>query len=523
MASSFGVAGLLLAVSSALAAQVGTVQSEQKISETAGGFGGVLDSNDEFGYSAASLGDLDGDGNADLAVGAPNDDDGGTNQGAVWILFLNVDGTVASEQKISETTGGFGGVLDPGDVFGISVAALGDIDGDGVTDLAVGAWLDDDGGTNQGAAWILFLNPDGTVDSEQKISETAGGFGGVLDPGDTFGFSVASPGDLDGDGIGDLAVSAIQDDDGSTDQGAVWILFLNADGTVASEQKISETAGGFGGALDFNDGFGYSTASLGDLDGDGNPDLAVGAIGDDDGGAGSDKGAVWILFLNADGTVASHQKISETAGSFGGVIDSLDGFGRSVASPSDLDGDGNQDLAVGAWADDDGGTGQGAVWILFLNSDGTVASEQKISETAGGFGGVLDPSDGFGTSVTALGDLDGDGSQDLAVGARLDDDGGSEHGAVWVLFLEGDTTPPTISCPSSISAIDRKTPPGEIVFFSATASDDTDPSPTIVCVPPSGSFFPRGTTMVTCTATDASGNESMCMFPVTVTLAVRPR
>ncbi len=208
---SFALAGASAAV------QVGTVQSEQKISETAGGFGGVLDPSDLFGVSVAALGDLDGDGNRELAVGTYLDDDGEANQGAVWILFLNADGTVASEQKISETEGGFGGILELSDFFGISVAALGDLDGDGNEDLAVGSYQDDDGGSEQGAVWILFLDADGTVASEQKISETEGGFGGVLDPSDVFGGSLTALGSH-------LVAGAYQDDDGGTDQGAVWIL-----------------------------------------------------------------------------------------------------------------------------------------------------------------------------------------------------------------------------------------------------------------------------------------------------------
>ena len=85
-------------------------------------------------------------------------------------------GMVLSHQKISDTQGGFTGILDHSDAFGVSVASLGDLDGDGVGDLAVGAWLDDDGGTSRGAVWVLFLNIDGTVKSHQKISDTEGGF-----------------------------------------------------------------------------------------------------------------------------------------------------------------------------------------------------------------------------------------------------------------------------------------------------------------------------------------------------------
>ena len=426
------VGATILSAKRALA-QPGWVLSHQKISDTQGGFTGILDDTDFFGSSVAALGDLDGDGVDDLAVGANSDNDGGTSRGAVWILFLNPDGTVKSHQKISATEGG-GLPLGFQGWFGISAAALDDLDGDGVGDLAVGAYGDHGGGSQRGAVWILFLNPDGTVKAHQKISDNEGG-GPPLDNTDLFGVSVASLGDLDGDGVGDLAVGALLDDDGGKNRGAVWVLFLNTDGTVKSHQKISDTQGGFKGILDDTDYFGWSAAALGDLDGDGVSDLAVGAKWDDDGGGA--RGAVWVLFLNADGTVKSHQKISDTEGGFTGTLDNSDEFGSSVASLGDIDGDGVGDLAVGAIWDDDGGFRGGAVWVLFLNPDGTVKAHQKISSTEGGFTGTLDVADKFGSSVAALGDHDGDGLADLAVGATGDDDGGSARGAVWVLFLDG--------------------------------------------------------------------------------------
>jgi Ca2+-binding RTX toxin-like protein len=193
---------------------------------------------------------------------------------------------VETFHKISDTAGSFGGGLDDLEAFGWSVAFLGDLDGDGVPDLAVGGPWQHDGGLLTGAVWVLFLRTDGTVKAAQKISTTAGGFGGALDNGEFLGWSIASMGDLDGDGVTDLAVGAPMDNGGN--RGAVWVLFLNADGTVKAEQKISATAGGFGGRLSNGDHFGSSVAALGDLDGDGIPDLAVGAPGDDDGGAGMD-------------------------------------------------------------------------------------------------------------------------------------------------------------------------------------------------------------------------------------------
>src|SRR6185436_17334360 len=106
----------------------------------------------------ANLGDLDGNGVIDLAVGAIGDDDGGAAmKGAVWVLFMNPDGSVLREQKISMTSGGFHGILGGGDIFGFALANLGDVDGDGVIELAVGCPKDDDGGVRKGAVWILFL------------------------------------------------------------------------------------------------------------------------------------------------------------------------------------------------------------------------------------------------------------------------------------------------------------------------------------------------------------------------------
>ena len=314
-----------------------------------------------------------------------DDNDGADpDNGAIYILFLNSDGTVASHTKISETSGGFGGDLKSLDWFGWDMAALGDLDGDGVTELAVSADGDDEVGPDHGAVWILFLASDGTVKEEVKINESSGGFTGTLDDGDFFGASLAALSDVDGDGIVDLAVGADSDDGSGTDQGAAYILFLHADGSVKDHAKINNLAGGFTGPLDDGDIFAIGTASVGDLDNDTIPDLAVGAYGDDDGGV--DRGAVYLLGLGPDGSVANEAKITSISDDFVVPLglDDGDWFGVSIALLGDLDGDGARDLAVSAPMDDDGATDAGAVWIISLEKHESPGATDVPAMSRGG-------------------------------------------------------------------------------------------------------------------------------------------
>jgi hypothetical protein len=414
------------------------VDSVQKVSDTSGNFEGVLEDSDQFGSAVANIGDLEADGVIDLAAGAPLDDDGGTDRGAVWILFMNDDGTVDIEQKISDTEGNFPAGLDDSDRFGSAVAELGDLNGDNILDIAVGAPLDDDGGTDRGAVWILFMNADGTVQFAQKISNTEGGFSGILEDNDQFGAAIANIGDLNNDLLPEIAVGAIGDDDGGTDRGAIWILSLAENGTIFSFQKVSDSSGEFAGTLRDGDFFGSSIAGIGDLDADGIEDIAAGAIGDDDGGA--DRGAVWALLMNADSTVRFEQKISATNGNFNGGLDDSDHFGSSVTGLGDVNGDGIIDIAAGADGDDDGGSNRGAVWLMFMERDGEIISESKISSVSGNFTGTLTDGTQFGSALANPGDLDLDGTIDIVTGAKLDDDGGADRGALWTLFMQRSET-----------------------------------------------------------------------------------
>lgn len=432
---------LAIAITAAVLIQLdartrGEVESFQRISDTEGSFTATIDNEDLFGFEPTNLGDLDGDGIEDIAVGAIWDDDGGTDYGAVYILFMNQDATVKSFQKISSTAGSFGGTLETDGQFGVRIENVGDLNDDGVVDIAVGERGKDDGGINRGALWTLFLDTDGTVTDEYKISSTSGDLPGELDDRDLFGRCVTNMGDLNGDNVNDYAVCAFQDDDGGTDRGAFYLLYMNDDGSVDSYLKYSDTSllmpAGF--SLDDEDKFGSDVALLGDVDGDGVDDWAVGSALDDDGG--TDRGAIYIFFMNTDETIKDFQKISDTEGNFSGYLDDSDRLSHTVTAAGDLNDDGTVDLVTSAWLDDDAGLNAGAVYILFLESDGTVKDVTKITEDQSGFEGDLDTLDFFGLEASILADYNHDGQPEIGVSSPWDNDGGTDRGSFWILFLD---------------------------------------------------------------------------------------
>lgn len=432
------------------------VKRVQKISQTEGGYVGLSGydgnrfrgSRAGFGKALANVGDFDGDGVSDLAVGVDT---------LVQLLYLNEDGTVKAQQDLFQLDARFS-------LF--SIANIGDLNDDGVTDLAIG----DPNAGSSGSVTLLFLNSDGSLQHEQRISDAEGGFDGDLGDDARFGWSVANLGDLDGDGISDLVVGAPRYD-------ALWILFFNGNGTVKEERRIDGSSFKYpdpdGDAVLDPTGswWGASLANLGDLDGDGVVDLAVGSPYE------QDLGFVWLIYLNSDGTLKNgYRRYSDR--------NELGLFGSAVAGQGDLNGDGTTDLAVGApsypgW----GGTGK--VLLYFLTSEGSTKEVQEISEGEGGFTGELDEragyGDEFGYALANLGDLDGDGAPELAVGAPRDDDGAPpeftgddvyfyDGGAVWILFMD----PAFAELPVELVAFDLTLDGGDALLSWQTASEQNN-------------------------------------------------
>lgn len=386
-----------------------------KIEENSGGFFANLDPGDRFSRDHDVIGDVNGDGVLDLVVGARSDDDGGTDAGAVYILFMNHNGTVQSNQKISMLEGNFTEILNAGNFFGYGVAGIGDYDGDFIPDIAVSAPV-----PPNRAIYIIHLNSNGTVKDFVKNSNiTAQGLSAI--------------GDMNGDGRIDLVACDPGSDIGGTDIGAIRILFFNGASQIINSQTvlINPTSGGLGSGLDSLDQFGgREVAMLGDIDGDGTKELAVGAFMSDGG-----KGAIWILSLSTTNyNVVSKLKITEglngftdtlTAGSNPNGTQGAN-FGHALCKVGDLNGDGVPDLMTGANQQNEGWG-----YILYLNADKTVKSFTRINNTDGGFGLVLDTIERFSRSISFVGDLRGDGTTAVNYGG-----GAGGTGTLYLLFFK---------------------------------------------------------------------------------------
>lgn len=388
-----------------------------EIQEGASGFDADLDMADRFSRDHDKAGDINGDGVVDLVVGARSDDDGQTDAGAVYILFMNQDGTVQSNQKISMLEGGFTDSLNASNYFGYGVAGIGDYDGDSVPDIAVTAIS-----PPNNSLYILHLNSDGTVKNYVKNSP-------VISQG------LSAIGDINNDGRIDLVVCNPMSNDGGNHRGAIDILFLDSLSTIidSSTVTISSTQGGFGDGLENGDGFGgREVAMLGDLDGDGNPELAVGSYKADGG-----RGAIWILSLDGtDYQVLSKLKIGENQGGFDEILPEASNnnnsngamFGHALCAVGDLNGDEIPDLMTGA-----NQYNEGYAYVLYLNSDKSVKTFQRINNTEGGFDLTLNSEnpERFSRSMSFLGDLRGDGTIAVNIGG-----GAHTTGILYILFFK---------------------------------------------------------------------------------------
>ncbi|MFO7566755.1 MAG: FG-GAP-like repeat-containing protein [Enhygromyxa sp.] len=350
-------------------------------------FGGNVQ-GDEFG-AAFAVGDFDGDGAVDLAVGAP----GESGSGAVYI-WRGTGGGLSPAAALDQT--GLG-AAEPGDRFGAALAA-GDFDKDGYVDLAVGAPYDAPNSRVSGAVYLFLGGPAG-LRPGRLVDQTGLG---VDEHGDRFGAALSS-GDYDGDGHVDLAVGAPGEAPGSDPRSGAVYLFRGSSRGVSPAQVLDQAGLS---ANEADDQFGAALAS-GDFDNDGHEDLAVGAPYEAP-GAGPRSGAVFIFAGTPMGLEPRQFLVQDGLG----VNEAGDDFGRALSS-GDYDCDGWADLAVGAPGEAPGGDPRSGAVFVFRGTDKKLVPLQVLTQT-----GLADNEHGdrFGAALASANYV-ANHREDLAVGA----------------------------------------------------------------------------------------------------------
>lgn len=430
-------------------AAVGNIAGVARIADGVGGLpSNSLSNFGKLGTYVGDMGDLDGDGVHEVAVGYHFYDLPITNAGAVWVFFLHRNGTVREYREIRcgnglSCTGG------NNDQLGAEPSRLDQPNGEEghLPRMVVGQPNYDDGQSNSGRVFVLRMSPNATVLHQAAIHNGAGGLpSGTLGANFQLGSGITTQvQDIDGDGLNDMAVGVPQANLGGSLNGGVFVLFMHGNDTVREHVVLSQAPGmGLDTVVPAITQVGGSLTALPPRDPVSNPvDLVVGVKHSDSillvplAANGSVGGTIVVIKGNSGGLPVSG---GVPSGSFTGE------FGTTVSNPGDMDGDGIEDLLVGSpfYQSFDG-----AAYILYMNDDPAVDPVRDLRRFVWShLMGEAASGNPIGAG-TGIGDVNGDGRNDLILTQPFHDTGGNDRGAIFVTFMGG--VPPSPS-PSAAPA-----------------------------------------------------------------------
>ena len=405
---------------------------------------------DFSGSSVSGAGDINDDGIDDVIIGAAGVDSNGFGSGASYIVFGTEQGfPPALDLAALDGRNGFAlNGIAADDSSGRSVSEAGDINGDGIDDVIIGALRADSNGVDSGASYVVF-GTEQVFPPTLDLAILDGRNGFVLNGAASGDFSgvVSGAGDINGDGIDDVIIGAAGADPNGVDSGASYIVFGTEQGfPPALDLAALDGRNGFAlNGIAADDSSGRSVSEAGDINGDGIDDVIIGALRADSNGV--DSGASYVVF----GTEQVFPPTLDLA-----ILDGRNGFVLNgaasgdfsgvVSGAGDINGDGIDDVIIGAAGADPNGVDSGASYVVFGNNQGLPpALDLAVLDGRNGFvlNGVA-AYDVSGYSVSAVGDINGDGIDDLLIGARSAAYNGHNAVVGYVVFGNDQGFPPAL-------------------------------------------------------------------------------